>query len=69
MELAFAALHQLCAPMLDHLERIPVPQQDALQTAFGVATGPPPDRFFAGLAVLSLLSEGAGTAADLRDRR
>src|SRR5690349_22593175 len=37
MELAFAALHQLCAPMLDHLERIPVPQHDALRTALGVA--------------------------------
>jgi len=60
MELAFAGLHQLCAPMLDRLDRIPVPQQDALRTAFGVAAGPPPDRFFVGLAVLSLLSEVAG---------
>src|SRR5689334_1331774 len=60
MELAFAGLHQLCAPMLDHVGRIPVPQRDALQTAFGVAAGPPPDRFFVGLAVLSLLSEVAG---------
>jgi DNA-binding CsgD family transcriptional regulator len=60
MELAFAGLHQLCAPMLDHLDRLPVPQHDALRTAFGVASGPPPDRFFVGLAVLSLLSEAAG---------
>jgi DNA-binding CsgD family transcriptional regulator/tetratricopeptide (TPR) repeat protein len=60
MELAFAGLHQLCAPMLDHLGRIPAPQQDALRTAFGINTGPPPDRFFVGLAVLSLLSEVAG---------
>jgi DNA-binding CsgD family transcriptional regulator len=60
MELAFAGLHQLCAPMLDHADSIPVPQQDALRTAFGLAAGPPPDRFLVGLAVLSLLSEVAG---------
>ncbi len=60
MELAFAGLHQLCAPMLGRVERLPVPQRDALRTAFGVAAGPPPDRFFVGLAVLSLLSEVAG---------
>ena len=59
MELAFAGLHQLCGPMLDHLDRIPVPQQDALRTVFGIASGPPPDRFLVGLAVLSLLSEVA----------
>jgi DNA-binding CsgD family transcriptional regulator len=60
MELAFAGVHQLCAPMLDHAGRIPVPQQDALRTAFGVSAGPAPDRFLVGLAVLSLLSEVAG---------
>ena len=60
MELAFAGLHQLCAPMLDRAERMPVPQRDALRTAFGLAAGPPPDRFLVGLAVLSLLSEVAG---------
>jgi DNA-binding CsgD family transcriptional regulator len=60
MELAFAGLHQLCAPMLDHLGRIPVPQREALRTALGLAAGPPPDRFLTGLAVLSLLSEVAG---------
>ena len=59
MELAFAGLHQLCAPMLGHLDGIPVPQHDALRIAFGLAAGPPPDRFFVGLAVLSLLSEAA----------
>jgi len=60
MELAFAGLHQLCAPMLGSLERIPAPQREALRTAFGLAAGPPPDRFLVGLAVLSLLSETAG---------
>src|SRR5215813_8330601 len=60
MELAFAVLHQLCAPLLGRAGRLPVPQRDALRTAFGVAAGPPPDLFFVGLAVLSLLSEVAG---------
>jgi hypothetical protein len=57
MELAFAGLHQLCAPMLDRLEHLPVPQRDTLRTAFGMSAGPAPDRFLIGLAVLSLLSE------------
>jgi DNA-binding CsgD family transcriptional regulator len=60
MELAFAGLHQLCAPMLSRAERLPGPQQDALRTALGLAAGPPPDRFLVGLAVLSLLSAEAG---------
>ncbi|HEV3294657.1 MAG TPA: ATP-binding protein, partial [Streptosporangiaceae bacterium] len=60
MELAFAGLHQLCGPMLGRAGRLPVPQQNALRTAFGIAAGPPPDRFLVGLAVLSLLSEVAG---------
>ena len=60
MELAFAGLHQLCAPMLSRAEHLPVPQRDALRIAFGQAAGPPPDRFLVGLAVLSLLSEVAG---------
>jgi hypothetical protein len=60
MELAFAGLHQLCTPMLDHVGSIPVPQREALQTAFGMAAGPPPDRFLVGLGVLSLLSLAAG---------
>ena len=59
MELAFAGVHQLCAPMLDRLERLPVPQRDALRTAFG-ARCPAPDRFLVGLAVLSLLADAAG---------
>ncbi|MEA2229593.1 MAG: hypothetical protein QOF04_3223 [Solirubrobacteraceae bacterium] len=59
MELAFAGLHQLCAPMLDRLERLPGPQRDALGAAFGLSAGPAPDRFLVGLAVLSLLAEVA----------
>ena len=53
MELAFAAVEQLCAPMLDRLEDLPVPQRDALRIAFGMVTGPAPDRFLVGLAVLA----------------
>ena len=60
MTLPFAGLHQLCAPMADHLDRIPAPQRDALRTAFGLAAGPPPDRFLVGLAVLSLFCDVAG---------
>jgi DNA-binding CsgD family transcriptional regulator len=59
MELAFAGLHQLLAPMLDRIERVPFPQRDALRTAFGVSAGSAPDRLFVALAVLSLLSEAA----------
>jgi DNA-binding CsgD family transcriptional regulator len=59
MELAFAGLHQLCAPMLDHLDDLLPPQRDALRTAFGMCAGPPPDRFLLGLAVLSLVSHAA----------
>jgi DNA-binding CsgD family transcriptional regulator len=59
MELAFAGLHQLCAPMLDRLERLPAPQRDALGTAFGLTGGAAADRFAVGLAVLGLLSEMA----------
>jgi DNA-binding CsgD family transcriptional regulator len=59
MELAFAGLHALCAPMLGGLDRLPEPQRDALSTAFGLSSGPPPERFLVGLAVLSLLADVA----------
>ncbi|MBP2326607.1 DNA-binding CsgD family transcriptional regulator [Kibdelosporangium banguiense] len=59
MELAFAGLHQLCAPLMGYLSRLPDPQRDALTIAFGLSTGSPPDRFLVGLAVLSLLAEAA----------
>ncbi len=61
MELPFAGLHQLCAPLLGRLDRLPAPQRDALSVAFGLGSGEPPDRFIVGLAVLSLLSEIAET--------
>lgn len=55
-ELAFGGLHQLCAPFRDHIDLLPEPQRRALETAFGLSTGTPPDRFLTGLAVLNLLA-------------
>ena len=59
MELAYASLHQLCGPLLERLERLPVPQRRALEIVFGLSLGPAPDRFLVGLGVLGLLSEAA----------
>jgi AAA ATPase domain len=59
MELAYSGLHQLCAPMLGELDRLPVPQRAALATVFGRDTGPAPDRFLIGLATLTLCAEVA----------
>jgi DNA-binding CsgD family transcriptional regulator len=59
MELAYAGLHQLCAPFLDRLNRLPDPQRSALGTAFGLTGGEAPDRFLVGLAVLDLLADRA----------
>jgi DNA-binding CsgD family transcriptional regulator len=59
MELAFAGLHQLCAGLVDGREQLPEPQSNAIATAFGLSSGPQPDRFLVGLAVLSLLSDAA----------
>jgi DNA-binding CsgD family transcriptional regulator len=57
--LAFAGLQQLLSPMLDLADRLPDPQRDALNVAFGLQSGPTPDRFLVSLAALSLLSEAA----------
>jgi DNA-binding CsgD family transcriptional regulator len=59
MELAFAGLHQVCAPLLSGIERLPAPQREALSTALGLAIGVPPDRFLVALAALGLLSDAA----------
>src|SRR4051794_28962003 len=69
MELAYSGLHQLCAPLLEHLDRLPAPQRDALATVFGLASGPVPDRLMVGLATLTLLAEAAepGPLASLID--
>lgn len=59
MELAYSGLHQLCAPLLDHLDRLPLPQREAMATAFGLVAGTPPNKFLVGLAALSLMSDVA----------
>jgi predicted ATP-dependent serine protease len=59
MELPYASLHQLCASLLDRLERLPAPQRQALEIVFGLSPGPASDRFIVGLGVLTLLSEVA----------
>jgi hypothetical protein len=56
MELPFAGVHQLCAPMLARLSALPEPQRNALSVALGLSSGAAPDRFLVALAVLSLLS-------------
>ena len=59
MELPFAGLHQLCAPLLGRLGALPEPQQGALRVALGRTCGVAPDRFLVALATLSLLAEVA----------
>jgi DNA-binding CsgD family transcriptional regulator len=62
MELAFAGMHQLCAPLLDRLDDLPGPQREALEVSFGQKVGAPPDPFLVGLATLTLLSDAAADA-------
>src|SRR3954470_20035293 len=59
MELPFAGLHQLCAPMLDRLDALREPQRAPLRAALGLSSGPAPERFLVSLAALSLLAEVA----------
>jgi len=59
MELDYAALQRLCAPLLTSIDRLPDPQRDALGVAFGLSAGPAPNPYLVGLAVLGLLSEAA----------
>src|SRR5437588_1692070 len=57
MELPYAALQQLCSPILELTERLPMPQGDALAVAFGLSAAAPPSPFLVGLAALGLMSE------------
>ena len=59
MDMGFAGLHQLLVPFLAGLDSLPVPQQQALKSAFGLVAGPPPDRFLVGLAALTVLTDAA----------
>ncbi|MBV9196981.1 MAG: ATP-binding protein, partial [Solirubrobacterales bacterium] len=59
MELPYAGLHNLCAAFLDRLDALPGPQQNAVETAFGLTAGDPPNQFLVGLAALGLLADAA----------
>jgi DNA-binding CsgD family transcriptional regulator len=59
-EVPFAALHQLCVPILGRMAELPAPHREALEAAFGLGPGAP-DPFRVGLAMLELL---AGVAHD-----
>ena len=69
MELAYSGLHQLCAPMMDRVDRLPDPQRDALATVFGLSARAAPDRFLVGLATLTLFAEVAEQQAARLCRR
>ena len=58
-QLGYAGLHRFLLPFADDVERLPVPQRDALRSTFGLVAGPPADRFLVALAVLTLLAEVA----------
>ena len=61
-QLGYAGLHRFLLPFADHMERLPVPQREALRSTFGLVAGPPADRFLVALAVLTLLAEVASQA-------
>jgi DNA-binding CsgD family transcriptional regulator len=63
MELAYAGLQQLCGHMMGAAQRLPGPQREALETAFGLREASAPSPFLVGLAVLGLLTEVAGDRA------
>ncbi|MFJ9123477.1 AAA family ATPase [Streptomyces sp. NPDC102340] len=59
MELPYAGLHQLCAPMMDRLDRLPPGQRDAVSGALGLGSTHTPNGFLVSLGALGLLSEVA----------
>jgi hypothetical protein len=59
IEVAFAALHQVCLPFMDGVAQLPEPQRDVLRVAFGLSSGAAPNRLLVGLAILNLLSDAA----------
>ena len=63
MQLAFAALHHLCAPLLDRLDTLPAQQRHALAFALGLGEGPVPDGFFGSLAAATAAAELVEAAA------
>jgi DNA-binding CsgD family transcriptional regulator len=63
VELAYAGLQQLCGHMMGSAGRLPVPQREALEAAFGLREASAPSPFLVGLAVLGLLTDVAGERA------
>jgi len=61
-QLGYAGLHRFLLPFAGHVERLPVPQRDALRSTFGLVAGPPTDRFLVALGVLTLLADVASPA-------
>ena len=59
MQLGYAALHRLMLPYFPRLGHLPEPQRSALQSAFGLTSAAPSDRFLVSLAVLTLLGDVA----------
>ena len=59
MELPCAGLQQLCGPVTGRLADLPPLHRNALEKVFGLNTGPPPDRFLVGMAVLDLITMAA----------
>ena len=57
LRLGFAALHRMLVPFLDRVGLLPAPQRAALDSAFGLAAGPPADRFLVSMSVLTLVAE------------
>jgi DNA-binding CsgD family transcriptional regulator len=57
--IGFAALHRLLLPILHQIERLPAPQRDAMNSALGLATGPPANKFLVGLGTMSLAANAA----------
>ena len=61
-QLGYAGLHRFLLPFAGHMERLPIPQRDALRSTFGLVAGPPADRFLVALAVLTLFADVASAA-------
>ena len=61
-QLRYAGMHRFLLPFADQLERLPVPQRDALRSTFGLVAGPPANRFLVALGVLTLLADVASAA-------
>lgn len=57
--LAFAGLHQLLRPVLGHIDRLAVPQREAIRAALGQTPAGAADFFLTALATLDLLAEAA----------